>query len=162
MKFLAVGKNRSHIHKAILQGPVSDREYLATQPTTKEYLERALKFISAGQKTALISNSDDSVSAPITAYRFHSLASYLGDDDMFSSDIPAEKLKGIFQHISIPTLWVFSCADQYVPSHVDINKLAQTIHSVVANSEILLLEKDRHEIDVSVERFLDTVVKFLR
>ncbi|KAG0449496.1 hypothetical protein HPP92_027343 [Vanilla planifolia] len=38
--------------------------------------------------------------APITAYRYHSLCAYMGDDDMFSSDLNEDQLKTILGHMS--------------------------------------------------------------
>jgi hypothetical protein len=42
--------------------------------------------------------------APITAYRYHSFASRLGDDDMFSSDLTADEAKARLGRCS-PLAW---------------------------------------------------------
>lgn len=46
-----------------------------------------------------------------------------GDDDMFSSDLTLETMQMIYSHIRAPVLWLHSGRDEYVPSHVDKQKL---------------------------------------
>jgi hypothetical protein len=65
---------------------VSDRDWLMTLPNTKDALARAEKEISLGNSRKLMEYPQD-YDIPITAYRFHSLAGRLGDDDMFSNDL---------------------------------------------------------------------------
>jgi len=133
---------------------------MATQSQTSRHLSEAKEKIKNGKGNELMNREVYEV--PITAYRYVSLAGYLGDDDMFSSDIPEDKMKEIFRHISIPTLWIFSGADQYVPPHVNIQRLSETIKAAVASSQILLLEPDHHEIDISTSEFIGHVVEFLK
>jgi hypothetical protein len=90
-------------------------------PNTKEGLETATALVATGKGDSLMERSTSII--PITAYRYHSLAGmskpfifcsriifqgYLTDDDMFSSDLPSDILKRLFQHITIKTLWVYS------------------------------------------------------
>ena len=56
---------------------------------------------------------------PITAYRYHSLAGHMTDDDMFSSDLSEEQFQSRLSHVQVPTLLVYSESDQYVPSYVN-------------------------------------------
>ncbi|TVU40014.1 hypothetical protein EJB05_13459, partial [Eragrostis curvula] len=83
----------------ILQAPVSDREYRATLPETAEMIDLAAKMISEGRGMDLMPR-EANPDAPITAYRFHSLCSYMGDDDMFSSDLSEDQLRQRLGHMS--------------------------------------------------------------
>ena len=86
-------KHSSRISKIILQGPVSDREWLLSEDrrdNTLKYLEIATKLISYGTPNELLPRDVDN--APLTAYRYHSLATRMGDDDMFSSDLTDDEL----------------------------------------------------------------------
>ncbi|KAG0542156.1 hypothetical protein BDA96_02G078900 [Sorghum bicolor] len=83
----------------ILQAPVSDREYRATLPETAEMIDLAAKMISEGRGMELMPR-EANPDAPITAYRYHSLCSYMGDDDMFSSDLSEDQLRQRLGHMS--------------------------------------------------------------
>ncbi|XP_062187645.1 UPF0613 protein PB24D3.06c-like isoform X2 [Phragmites australis] len=83
----------------ILQAPVSDREYRATLPETAEMIDLAAKMISEGRGIDLMPR-EANPDAPITAYRYHSLCSYMGDDDMFSSDLSEDQLRQRLGHMS--------------------------------------------------------------
>jgi len=159
VKFLKDGTQKGNVKKAILQGPVSDREYMATLSETGDFLDKAKKMIEKGRGEELLPRSAYDV--PITAYRFCSLAGYLGDDDFFSSDIPSKKMKELFQHISIPILWAISGADQFVPPHVSIPDLANMLHAAIPKSELLILYGELHEISTNVKLFVASVIAFL-
>ncbi|CAN6481962.1 unnamed protein product [Victoria cruziana] len=87
------------VRAAILQAPVSDREYRATLPETAAMIDLAAKMISDGQETELMPR-EANPEAPITAYRYHSLCAYMGDDDMFSSDLSDDQLRIRIGHMS--------------------------------------------------------------
>ncbi|GBG61760.1 hypothetical protein CBR_g23274 [Chara braunii] len=118
--YLRTGTNcTGAVRGAILQAPVSDREYMATLPRTKEFLEVAEKMIAEGRKNDVMP-LDANNGIPITAFRYHSLAGVGGEDDMFSSDLTIEELVMKLGHMAmIQTQVVFSMADEYIPDHVD-------------------------------------------
>lgn len=62
--------------------------------------------------------------APITAERYLSFATRLGDDDMFSSDLSLEERIEKLPQIDIPTLLIVSQDDEFVPDSVDKIELA--------------------------------------
>jgi hypothetical protein len=66
------------------QGPVSDREYLATLPGSAAAVARAAECVAAGSGDALMPAG--TLFAPVTAARYASLAGRGGEDDMFSSN----------------------------------------------------------------------------
>ncbi|KAJ6911737.1 hypothetical protein NC652_022118 [Populus alba x Populus x berolinensis] len=87
------------VRAAILQAPVSDREYRATLPETASMIDLASTMIAEGRSSELMPKEADP-SAPITAYRYHSLCAYMGDDDLFSSDLSDDQLRMRLGHMS--------------------------------------------------------------
>ncbi|KAL9631214.1 MAG: hypothetical protein Q9164_006011 [Protoblastenia rupestris] len=130
---------RPRIDGVIMQGSVSDREAMNVFISTKEYEDTC--------KTAKQYIDDESVeyvlpihltqkafgNAPVTAKRFLSLASpgpdHVGEDDYFSSDLGEERLKMTFGKIGglgVRVAFLFGERDQYVPDHVDKDKLVES------------------------------------
>ncbi|KAF7144561.1 hypothetical protein RHSIM_Rhsim04G0207200 [Rhododendron simsii] len=107
------------VRAAILQAPVSDREYRATLPETAAMIDLASEMIGDGRVSELMPR-EANPDAPITAFRYHSLCAYNGDDDMFSSDLSDDQLKMRLGHMTnTPCQVIFSMADEYVPDYVD-------------------------------------------
>ncbi|KAG6396285.1 hypothetical protein SASPL_142433 [Salvia splendens] len=91
-------------HSTGCQAPASDREYRATLPETASMIDLASTMINEGRGSELMPR-EANPDSPITAYRFHSLCAYNGDDDMFSSDFNEDQLKQKLGHMSnTPTL----------------------------------------------------------
>ncbi|KAM3366327.1 hypothetical protein ACQJBY_015644 [Aegilops geniculata] len=146
----------------ILQAPVSDREYRATLPETGEMIDLAAKMISAGREMDLMpreANSD----APITAYRFHSLCAYMGDDDMFSSDLSEDQLKQRLGHMSTTQcLVIFSMADEYVPEYVDKKALVDRLCRALGDSEKVEIKWGNHALSNRVQEAVEVIVDFVK
>ncbi len=114
----------STVDFAVLQAPVSDREYLASstphlpqQIASAESLDRE-EFVPAVFSAAFGPGG-------VTASRFLSLARPHGADDLFSSDFTDEAMAGAWAGIELPLLLLYSRWDEYVPSHVDNERLLQ-------------------------------------
>ncbi|CAI5526692.1 unnamed protein product, partial [Closterium sp. Naga37s-1] len=99
--------HRSAVKAAILQAPTSDRECMEQQAREgakgadeafEEMKRAAHAMIAGGRGAEMMPRSADPL-APITAYRFHSLACTGGDDDMFSSDFSDKELKERLGHM---------------------------------------------------------------
>ncbi|CAI7772755.1 unnamed protein product [Closterium sp. NIES-54] len=99
--------HRSAVKAAILQAPTSDRECMEQQAREgakgadeafEEMKRAAQAMIAGGRGVEMMPRSADPL-APITAYRFHSLACTGGDDDMFSSDFSDKELKERVGHM---------------------------------------------------------------
>ena len=71
----------------VLQAPVSDREWLATQPGTAAGLVAAEALRARGQAEEVAFRASAMDGAAVCARRWHALAAKGGDDDMFSSDL---------------------------------------------------------------------------
>ncbi|KAK3391931.1 hypothetical protein B0T20DRAFT_422594 [Sordaria brevicollis] len=117
----------------ILQGPVSDREaILAVFEEESPGKGQARLDLSVNVAKRLISEGTahdcmprewlpkEFWASPISAYRWCSLASFGGDDDYFSSDLPDEKLAEIWGKVSKPTLILPSENDEHVPEWIDV------------------------------------------
>ncbi|GER32341.1 alpha/beta-Hydrolases superfamily protein [Striga asiatica] len=92
------------VRAAILQAPVSDREYKATLPETASMIDLASKMINDGRGSELMPR-EANPDSPITAYRYHSLCAYNGEDDLFSSDFSEDQLRQKLGHMTnTPTL----------------------------------------------------------
>ncbi|GJJ71050.1 hypothetical protein EMPS_03400 [Entomortierella parvispora] len=122
IKYVTYGKNQSVVKGIVLQGAVSDREFLSSSVENYgKYLRLAQRMINDGNGQELMVREVDV--APITANRFFSLAAVGGDDDMFSSDIPFEALHALFKEVKMPLIMVHSGKDEYIPSRVNKEKL---------------------------------------
>jgi len=150
------------VKKVILQGPVSDRDFMETLPNTKDGLARSQQYLKQGTPNRLLEYPEDH-NIPITAYRFQSLVGRLTDDDMFSNDLTNDELGSLFAHIQIPCLLVFSMNDEYVPDFVDTRQLAGRLSSSIPKSNSLFLENANHVIsdEQSKEHFMNTLLEFI-
>lgn len=150
------------VRGAILQAPVSDREYRATLPETAEMIDLSLNMINEGRAMELMprkANPD----APITAYRYHSLCSYMGDDDMFSSDLSEDQLRMRLGHMSnIPCQVMFSMADEYVPDYVDKKALVDRLCKAMGGAEKVEIEYGNHSLSNRVHEAVLAILDFLR
>ncbi|RDX81903.1 SPAPB24D3.06c, partial [Mucuna pruriens] len=147
------------VRAAIFQAPVSDREYQATLPHTASMIDLAAKMISEGRGLELMPREADP-GAPITAYRYHSLCSYNGDDDLFSSDLSDDQLRMRLGHMSSTHCQViFSMADEYVPDYVDKKAL---VERAMGGAEKVEVEYGNHSLSNRVEEAVDAIIDFLR
>lgn len=113
-----------------LQAPVSDREHAMMEPNYKDNIRLARKLKEDGKGDDMMPRS--AFWAPITAARFLSLQDFGGDDDFFSSDLSDEEMTERLGHVgawgrghSGHLLAAYSGADEYVPDHVDRDKLLE-------------------------------------
>ncbi|KAJ3669348.1 hypothetical protein LUZ60_011298 [Juncus effusus] len=149
------------VRGAILQAPVSDREYGATQPETAEMIDLAAGLISEGKGDELMPRK--ATFAPITAYRYHSLYGYMGDDDMFSSDLSEDQLRQRLGHMaSTPCQVIFSMADEYVPEYVDKKALADRLCRAMGGAEKVEIEYGNHSLSNRVQEAVHAIVDFVK
>ncbi|CAO2821889.1 unnamed protein product [Amaranthus hypochondriacus] len=149
------------VRAAILQAPVSDREYRATLPESAEMIDLASKMISEGKGSDLMP-WEANAEAPITAYRFHSLCAYMGNDDMFSSDLNEHQLRTRLGHMSsIPCQVIYSMADEYVPEYVDKKALVDRLCKALGRAEKVEIEYGNHSLSNRVEEAVQAIVDFV-
>lgn len=150
------------VRAAILQAPVSDREFRATLPETAGMIDMASKLISEGQGSELMPREANQDS-PITAYRFHSLCAYMGDDDMFSSDLSDDQLKQILGHMcNTPCQVIYSMADEYVPDYVDKKALAQRLCRALGGAEKVEIEWGNHSLSNRTAEAVQAIMGFVK
>ncbi|WVZ62434.1 hypothetical protein U9M48_012188 [Paspalum notatum var. saurae] len=146
----------------ILQAPVSDREYRSTLPETAEMIDLAAKLISEGRGMDLMPR-EANPDAPITAYRYHSLCSYMGDDDMFSSDLSEDQLRQRLGHMSTTQCQViFSMGDEYVPEYVDKEALVDRLCRALGGAEKVEIEWGNHALSNRVQEAVRAIVDFVK
>ncbi|KAG8100306.1 hypothetical protein GUJ93_ZPchr0013g36780 [Zizania palustris] len=146
----------------ILQAPVSDREYRATLPETAEMIDLAAKLISEGHGMHLMPR-EANPDAPITAYRYHSLCAYMGDDDMFSSDLSEDQLRQRLGHMSTTQCQViFSMGDEYVPEYVDKEALVDRLCRALGGAEKVEIEWGNHALSNRVQEAVRAIVDFVK
>ncbi|GAB4820752.1 hypothetical protein N2152v2_007798 [Parachlorella kessleri] len=148
----------------VLQAPVSDREWLATQPDTAARLSKAADMIQTGQGEETCFRAHDVDGAAVTARRWQALASEGGDDDYFSSDLNDDQLKArLFGVSGLPTLLLLSGADEYVPPDVDYKALGRRLQAAVgASARLSVVEGGLHALGGHEQQAVDEITAFLR
>ncbi|KAF4358894.1 hypothetical protein F8388_013698 [Cannabis sativa] len=150
------------VRAAILQAPVSDREYRATLPETAGMIDLASSMIREGRGSELMPREADPT-APITAIRYHSLCSYMGDDDMFSSDLSDDQLRTRLGHMSnTPCQVIFSMADEYVPDYVDKKALVERLCKAMGGAEKVEVEYGNHSLSNRVDEAVKAIIDFVK
>lgn len=164
------------IDGGILQAPVSDCEAFEDfYESTKlaEFVALASKLIEEGKPNEMLPAAalKLAIGAPVTAYRFHSLASRHGDDDYFSSYLTDEDYQKSFGVVSKPLLVLYGEKDQFVPSHVDkqalIDQWKKNTSSSHWSHHSKLLKGANHNVgpgsdEGAVEDLIETVVAFVK
>lgn len=118
------GARQGRLRFVVLQAPVSDREHmLSASEAAPAFVEQARALVAAGKGEEMLPR--EAMWAPITARRFLDLAIKEGADDFFSSDLTDEELRARLGHLHVPTLFLFSGSDEYVPAHVDVPALGR-------------------------------------
>ncbi|KAI4317747.1 hypothetical protein L6164_025592 [Bauhinia variegata] len=150
------------VRSAILQAPVSDREYRATLPQTASLIDLAAKMISEGRGSELMPREAD-LSSPITANRYQSLCAYNGDDDLFSSDLSDDQLRMRLGHMSCTQCQViFSMADENVPDYVDKKALVERLCRALGGAEKVEIEYGNHSLSNRVEEVVEAIIDFIK
>ncbi|XP_068663336.1 UPF0613 protein PB24D3.06c-like isoform X2 [Aristolochia californica] len=146
---------------SLQQAPVSDREYRATLPETASMIDLASTMINEGRGMDLMPR-EANPDAPITAYRYHSLCAYMGDDDMFSSDLTDDQLRLRLGHMSnTPCQVIFSMADEYVPEYVDKKALVDRLCKALGGAEKVEVEWGNHSLSNRVEEAVQAIIDFV-
>ncbi|KAK8791123.1 hypothetical protein WA158_005754 [Blastocystis sp. Blastoise] len=142
-----------------LQGAVSDREWMNEDPNTSKWRQWCEDHKSQGMDTLLPREADI---APISIYRYLSLSGRLTDDDMFSTDLTDTEMESIFSHINMPTLFIYSSNDQYVPASVNKQKYVHRIDNAIRHCNAYLLQGADHEVSNTMSKtiFLQIVYHF--
>ena len=157
------------IRKCILQGPVSDRDFVINDINLKNEIKRIENKSNILFKDLNNSELKNSIEVsqylydnkyPLLIRRFVSLYSKLGDEDWFSFDIESNKLKELYSIINIPFLFVFSLNDQYVNyTNKEYKELIQRIEKANSHIKVSIL-KDDHFIENSKDEFFRIVSDF--
>ncbi|XP_065863434.1 UPF0613 protein PB24D3.06c isoform X1 [Euphorbia lathyris] len=149
------------VRAAILQAPVSDREYKATLANTAAMIDLASTMIAEGRGSEFMPREADC--CPITADRYQSLCAYMGDDDMFSSDLSDDQLRTRLGHMSNTHCQViFSMGDEYVPDYVDKKALVERLCKAMGGAEKVEIEHGNHSLSNRVVEAVQAIVDFVK
>jgi pimeloyl-ACP methyl ester carboxylesterase len=143
--YLRQEKTHPKIPRVILQGPVSDRQYLSRLSSTKDQLDYCFKN-NKDIKEWLPRYLHD---PPLTIQRCLSLNETNSIEDLFSSDLTDEQLKNIYENIETPITWIWSEQDEYVPDDLKQN-LTNFVQNKLANknnSTFILLQNADHAVN---------------
>ena len=155
---------RAPLLGAILQAPVSDREWFAHDPHTARRLAAAASAVCADLEKSIVWWSEWD-GAPVTALRTLALAAKGGDDDMFSSDLTDSELRRAMAPLAgLPVLVVASGADEYVPRSVDIDALAHRIAGAIVprgGGTAVVIEGVGHNCAGREDEVVEAVVEFV-
>ncbi|OBZ83101.1 hypothetical protein A0J61_08850 [Choanephora cucurbitarum] len=123
------GQYNQSISGYVLQAPVSDREHFSKNLDNFEHhLKLATQLRDEGKGQELLPR--DTFWAPITADRFYSFGTRLGDDDVFSTDFTDEEIKGLYKDIHRPICWVYSENDEFYASEKDKRQVMERFKSL--------------------------------
>ncbi|KAK4379902.1 hypothetical protein RND71_001764 [Anisodus tanguticus] len=150
------------VRAAILQAPVSDREYKATLPDTASMIDLASNMISEGRESELMPR-EANPDAPITAFRYHSLCAYNGEDDLFSSDFSDDQLRQKLGHMSnTPCQVIFSMGDEYVPEYVNKKALVDRLCKAMGGAEKVEIEHGNHSLSNRLVEVVEAIMSFVK
>jgi len=142
--YLRNEKDLTKIVRVILQGPVSDRQYLSRLSSTKDQLD----YCYQNEKNINEWLPRYLHDPPLTIQRCLSFNQINSIEDLFSSDLTDQQLNNIYQNIQIPITWIWSKKDEYVPDDIK-DQLQYFIQNKLANksnSTFILLENGDHAV----------------
>ena len=147
---------------AVLQAPVSDREYAATLSETPRDLAAAQALVEAGRGDECLPPRAV-FGVPVSAERYVSLYAEGGADDMFSSDLSDAQLSALLGHMSgTPALLLFSGKDEYVPKSVDVGTLAPRIARAMGPfAQVAVVPEGDHAVSAHTEEVTNLICTFL-
>ncbi|PSC72892.1 UPF0613 -like [Micractinium conductrix] len=134
---------------AVLQAPVSDVEWFATNPPTAERLALARAMVEQGKGEEIAFRIKEYDGAAITARRWLALAEPGGDDDMFSSALSDAQLGSIFgAMVGLPTLVLLSGAEECVASQDEYRAQGQRIvQAIGAGARLRIVKGAAHALN---------------
>ncbi|PHU30513.1 hypothetical protein BC332_02606 [Capsicum chinense] len=149
------------VRAAILQAPVSDREYKATLPDTASMIDLASNMISEGRESELMPR-EANPDAPITAFRYHSLCAYNGEDDLFSSDFSDDQLKQKLGHMSnTPCQVIFSMGYLTIVLVYAFSNLCRLCRAM-GGAEKVEIEYGNHSLSNRVVEAVEAIMSFVK
>lgn len=136
----------------VLQGPVSDREFLADfLPDVDEKIKLCRRLLDEGRGDDVAFmfqwEEDGGERTPVTARRFLSLADVGGEDDMFSSS-GVDLTETLSSLRGIPTLVLMSGADECQVGYIDPAVAgAQLVGAIGDSARMVVVEGALHDLN---------------
>ncbi|XP_047975590.1 UPF0613 protein PB24D3.06c-like isoform X2 [Salvia hispanica] len=141
------------------QAPVSDREYFQEAGSM---IDLATTMINHDRPYDFMPRKAHP-DAPITAYRYHSLHTRNGEDDMFSSDLSDKELKEKLGHMSAtPSLVIYSMAGEHVPQHVNKQEFGGRLCRALGGAEMVEIESANHSLSNWIKEAVHAIMEFVK
>ena len=142
--YLRQGNPDPRITSVILQGAVSDRQYLSRLSSTADQLNYCSQHRNHPNEWLPRYLHDP----PLTIQRCLSFNQINSIEDLFSSDLNDQQLNEIYQNISIPIIWIWSKQDEYVPEEIkdQVQHFIQKKLAARKHSTFILLENADHAV----------------
>lgn len=152
----------------ILQGPVSDREFLKGYLDDSTYtstIRTCKEMVKQGKEdeVAFVFREWNTV-VPISARRWLSLADVGGEDDMFSSDFSTDERAAKLQSLrGIQTLVLMSGADEcQVPYGIDPKGLGQLLKDAIGSSaRLCVIQGGSHDLSNHAQEVSEVILEFV-
>lgn len=162
------GKEHPLLKGVILQGPVSDREFLKGYMDDLKYehvmkLSKDMVERGQGEDVAFVFR-EWNTTVPICARRWLSLADVGGEDDMFSSDFTNEELATHLKSLEkIETLVLMSGADEcQVPYGIDPAEMGQRLKDAIGSSaQLCVVANGSHDLSDHTGEAVEVMVDFV-
>ncbi|EFN58570.1 hypothetical protein CHLNCDRAFT_140723 [Chlorella variabilis] len=147
----------------VLQAPVSDVEWLATQAGTEERVAAARRMAAEGRGEEVAFRAFDIDGAAVTARRWLSLAAPGGDDDMFSSSLSDAQLAAVLGPLrGLPALVLLSGEEEYLPPGLDYLAVGRRLVQAVGPSGRLeVVQGATHALDGKEEEGAAVIADFV-
>ena len=159
--YLRQKKRSDRITRVILQGPVSDRQYLCRLRSTEDQMKYCLNY-RGNIRDWLPRDIHD---PPLTIQRCLSFNQANSIEDLFSSDLTDEQVEGIYHSIETPIAWICSREDEYVPDDIkqDVQDFIQNRLAKRTRGTFLLLDKADHAVTNQQEqaKMIEHIVELL-
>ncbi|CAK9191252.1 unnamed protein product [Sphagnum jensenii] len=100
---------------------------------------------------------------PLAQQRYQSLSAYLGDDDLFSSDLSDGELRTRLGHVSrVPCQVIFSMADEYILKYVDKAKFLKRLCEAMGGAEKVAIPWGNHSLSNRVQETVHCIIDFIK
>ncbi|EDR26881.1 hypothetical protein, conserved [Entamoeba dispar SAW760] len=159
------------IKKCVLQAPVSDRDSVRNDLEVIREKKRLLKKYQMKEEDLSQSTTNDEKIelcqykycsiVPLLERRFISLFMRKGNEDFFSEDMKKTEIIERYRNVSLPSLFVFSMKDQYIPlDNTQYNLLINKIKELNSNIQVEQIQ-DNHEISEKGIEFITKIKCFI-
>lgn len=147
---------------AVLQAPVSDREWFEMMHTTPARIQLAQRLAGQGKLKEVAFVATDLDGAPVSAQRWLSLAAKGGEEDFFSSDLSNHELQDALSGlVGLPSLLICSGDDEYVHPKVKYLEHCDRLAEAIGDTaKVEFVQGARHSLADHKEQAVALISEF--